>query len=183
MAPGYAPPFVARLRTLTIPTQQPIQLLDITADIEDLVHDARVEDGIVAVFSRHTTAAVRIQEDEPLLMEDFQALLSDLAPAADAYRHNDFRVRTRHMHPDERPNGHAHCLHLLLGNSESVPVFGGKLQLGAWQRIFLVELDGPRPAREVMVQILGTGQPSVLRWPTPVARASKRPALTAVGAR
>ncbi|MGI9146127.1 MAG: secondary thiamine-phosphate synthase enzyme YjbQ [Chloroflexota bacterium] len=168
---------------MTVSTQQPIQLLDITAEIEDLLRDARVEDGMVTVFSRHTTAAVRIQEDEPLLMEDFEAFLSDLAPTARSYRHNDFGVRTQHMHPDERPNGHAHCLQLLLGSTESVPVFGGKLQLGAWQRLFLVELDGPRPAREVMVSIFGTAQPAVLHWPTPVARASQRPAMTAVGAR
>jgi hypothetical protein len=59
------------------------------------------------------------------------------------------------MHPDERPNGHAHCLQLLLGSSESVPVVDGALALGTWQRLFLVELDGPRPERDVLVQLAG----------------------------
>ncbi len=64
MSPGSAPALVARLRSLAIPTHQPIQLLDITAAVEDLLRDARLDDGLVTVFSRHTTAAVRIQEDE-----------------------------------------------------------------------------------------------------------------------
>ena len=68
------------------------------------------------------------------------------------------------MHPDERPNGHAHCLQLLLGSSESVPVIDGELMLGAWQRLFLVELDGPRPQREVLVQVLGEAEPAPADW-------------------
>jgi thiamine phosphate synthase YjbQ (UPF0047 family) len=59
------------------------------------------------------------------------------------------------MHPDESPNGHSHCLQFLLGSSETVPVMGGQLLLGQWQRIFLVELDGPRPEREVLIQAVG----------------------------
>jgi secondary thiamine-phosphate synthase enzyme len=98
---------------------------------------------------------VRIQENEPLLLEDLRDFLAGLAPTTTNYRHNDFRVRTHHMHPDERPNGHAHCLQLLLGSSESVPVVDGALALGTWQRLFLVELDGPRPDRQVLVQLSG----------------------------
>ena len=66
------------------------------------------------------------------------------------------------MHDDESPNGHSHCMQLMLGASESVPVQDGELQLGTWQRIFLVELDGPRPRRwlaqraQVIVQALGS---------------------------
>ncbi len=62
-----------------------------------------------------------------------------------------------------------------------MPVCAGKLQLGAWQRLFLVELDGPRPEREVMVQMLGRA-PSVLSWPGSVVRPSTRAALSGVGA-
>src|SRR6266849_3510 len=77
------------------------------------------------------------------------------APANVHYQHNDFRIRTHHMHDDESPNGHSHCLQFLLGTSETVPIMDGDLQLGEWQRIFLVELDGPRPKREVLVQVVG----------------------------
>ena len=112
------------------------------------------------MFSKHTTAAVVIQENEPLLLEDFKNLLEKIAPSEAKYRHNDFDVRTVHMHEDECPNGHSHCQHLVLGASETVPLVQGKMTLGEWQRVFMVELDGEKAeqvgCREVIVQILGS---------------------------
>jgi secondary thiamine-phosphate synthase enzyme len=147
---------VSRLRRLVFSTHQPIQFLDITDEVAELVRIAGLREGVANVFSRHTTAAICIQEAEPLLLEDLRDFLQRTAPADAHYRHNDFRVRTVHMHDDESPNGHAHCQQLTLGTSESVPVADGELLLGTWQRIFLVELDGPRNAREVVIQALGT---------------------------
>ena len=146
---------VTRLRRLVFETHQPIQFLDITDEVAELVRVAGVREGVANVFSRHTTAAVCIQEAEPLLLEDLRAFLERNAPAEAHYRHNDFRVRTVHMHDDESPNGHAHCLQLMLGTSESIPVADGELLLGQWQRIFLVELDGPRAKRDVLIQVVG----------------------------
>jgi secondary thiamine-phosphate synthase enzyme len=146
----------SRMQQLDFQTRDPIQFLDITDDVADLVRAAGLRDGTATVFSRHTTAAVAIQEAEPLLIEDLREFLERSAPATAHYRHNDFRVRTVHMHPDESPNGHAHCLQLMLGTSQTIPVADGRLLLGTWQRIFLVELDGPRDARQVIVQVLGT---------------------------
>ena len=82
------------------------------------------------------------------------ACLERLAPEDLPYLHNDFRVRTVNMTPNERPNGHSHCRHLFLGASETVPIVAGRLALGRWQRIFVIELDHPRQ-REVHVQVLG----------------------------
>jgi secondary thiamine-phosphate synthase enzyme len=147
---------VSRLRRLEFETHRPIQFIDITDEVAELVRVSGLRDGVANVFSRHTTAAVCIQEDEPLLLEDLREFLERKAPAQAHYRHNDFRVRTVHMHDDESPNGHAHCQQVMLGTSESVPVADGELLLGTWQRIFLVELDGPRAAREVIIQALGT---------------------------
>ena len=113
-----------------------------------VIERSGITDGQVLVYSRHTTAAVRVQEAEPLLLEDMTACLERLAPSEIPYRHNDFRVRTVNMTEDERPNGHAHCRHLFLGASETVPVVSGRLALGRWQRVFLIELDHPR-RREV----------------------------------
>jgi secondary thiamine-phosphate synthase enzyme len=141
---------------LEVATRDPIQFLDVTDDVVELVRASGLRDGLVVVFSRHTTAAICIQEAEPLLLEDLRDFLRRSAPAQAHYRHNDFRVRTVHMHDDESPNGHAHCLQLMLGTSQSIPVADGELVLGTWQRIFLVELDGPRPNRQVVVQVLGT---------------------------
>ncbi len=151
----HAPGVASRLRRLVFETHAPIQFVDITDEVADLVRLAGVREGVANVFSRHTTAAVCIQEAEPLLLEDLREFLERSAPAQSHYRHNDFRVRTVHMHDDESPNGHAHCLQLMLGTSESVPVADGELLLGTWQRIFLVELDGPRQSREVIIQALG----------------------------
>jgi secondary thiamine-phosphate synthase enzyme len=146
----------SRLRRLVLETHQPIQFLDITDEVAELVRVAGLREGVATVFSRHTTAAVCIQEAEPLLLEDLREFLERSAPIEAHYRHNDFRVRTVHMHDDESPNGHAHCQQLMLGSSESIPVVDGELLLGQWQRIFLVELDGPRATREVIIQALGS---------------------------
>ncbi len=143
------------MRRLSFTTTEPIEFVDITAQVAAAVRKAGVSDGIVTILSRHTTAAVRIQEFEPLLIEDLIAFLRRLAPASALYQHNDFQIRTQHMSDDESPNGHAHCLQFLLGSSETVPIVHGELQLGTWQRIFLVELDGPRITREVLVQSVG----------------------------
>jgi secondary thiamine-phosphate synthase enzyme len=108
----------------------------------------------VSAFSKHTTAAVIIQENEPLLLEDLSALLDRLAGQSAGYGHNDLARRSGPMEPDECANGHAHCQHLLLGSGENIPVAEGRLDLGRWQRIFLLELDRPRQ-RQLTVQVFG----------------------------
>jgi secondary thiamine-phosphate synthase enzyme len=141
---------------LVVETGQAPDFVDITERIVELVRRSGISDGQVLVFSRHTTAAIRVQEAEPLLLEDIAVCLERLAPKGIDYRHNDFRVRTVNMTPHESPNGHSHCQHLFLGASETLPVVDGHLALGRWQRLFLIELDHPR-TREVHVQILGLG--------------------------
>ena len=141
---------------LVIQTGEAPDFIDITRQVQDIVTRSGVTMGQVLVFSRHTTAAVRVQEAEPLLLEDLAACLERLAPQDHDYRHNDFRIRTVNMTPNESPNGHSHCQHLFLGASETLPVVDGGLALGSWQRIFLIELDHPR-SREVHVQVLGLG--------------------------
>jgi len=142
------------IQKLRIETARAPQFIDITAEVERAVAESCVTNGIALIYSRHTTAAIRINEDEPLLLQDMTEFLEKLAPRESYYRHNDFSIRTANMTDDECPNGHAHCQHLLMGASEAVPIIAGELQLGRWQRIFLVELDRPR-AREVLIQILG----------------------------
>src|SRR5437588_8805703 len=149
------PETAVNMRRLAFETTEPIQFVDITDEVAAAVRGTGVTDGIVTIVSRHTTMAVRIQEAEPLLLEDLLGFLRRLAPANVHYQHNDFRIRTHHMHDDESPNGHSHCLQFLLGTSETVPVEQGELLLGEWQRIFLVELDGPRVKREVLIQTVG----------------------------
>jgi len=141
--------------TLTFEAQKSPEFIDITDRVVEALVRSQVKDGFVVVFSKHTTAAIKINENEPLLLQDMANFLARVAAKDAYYGHNDFAIRTVHMHEDECPNGHAHCQHLMLGTSETVPVVGGRLSFGQWQRIFLVELDIPR-RREVVVQILGT---------------------------
>lgn len=135
-------------------TTRPRQFIDITDDVARIVTSSGVVEGWVTVFSKHTTAAVKINEHEPELLKDLSRLLASVAPETNAYFHNDFTVRTVNMNEDECPNGHAHCQHLLLGASETIPLVSGRLMFGRWQRIFLIELDHGR-ARDVVVSVMG----------------------------
>lgn len=130
------------------------EFIDITDEVRKAVEASGIQDGTVTVFSRHTTAAVKINENEPLLLRDMARFLENVAPPEGDYRHNDFVIRTANMTEDECPNGHSHCQHLLLSASETVPVMSGKPVLGRWQSVFLVELDRPRE-REVVIQVVG----------------------------
>tara|TARA_A100001037_G_scaffold306712_1_gene354413 strand:+ start:22662 stop:23111 length:450 start_codon:yes stop_codon:yes gene_type:complete len=142
---------------LKISTSEAPKFYDITAHIESIISKANFESGIVVVFSKHTTAGILIQEHEPLLLEDLTNLLQDISPKDKEYNHNNFAIRTVHMHEDECPNGHSHCQHILIGTSETIPVIDNSLSLGKWQRIFLVELDEEFPSeREIIVQLIGT---------------------------
>jgi secondary thiamine-phosphate synthase enzyme len=129
------------------------QFIDLTQLVAERVRRSGVREGMVAVQSRHTTAAVLVNENEPLLIQDFEDLLERWAPADARYRHNDPEAREG-APADERPNGHAHAQALLLGASVCLNVADGRLDLGEWQSVFLVELDGPRD-RTLSVQVLG----------------------------
>ena len=141
-------------RSLRIPTVTATEFFDLTDYLERLVTEAGLRFGFVNVQSLHTTTAIVVNEHEPLLLADVAALLERMAPQRAGYRHDDMAARTVNLAPGERPNGHAHCRALLLGSSASLNLAGGRLQLGRWQRVFLVELDGPR-AREISVLVLG----------------------------
>lgn len=140
--------------SLKVDTKDAPQLIDITDWVKGCVADSHIRNGMVLVYSKHTTAAVKINENEPLLIEDMADFLERIAPRDAYYRHNDFTIRTVNMTEDEAPNGHAHLQHLMLGCSETIPLVDGKIPFGQWQSIFFIELDHPR-LREVMVQILG----------------------------
>ena len=134
-----------------ITTIEPIEFIDLTDHINEHLRRENIRDGAVTVFSRHTTAAIKINEAEELLLEDFKHFLRRLCPVEHAYNHNDMSRRKPPIAVDERPNGHSHLMHLLLSTSETIPVIDSRLALGTWQRVFMIELDGPR-SREVMVR-------------------------------
>ena len=141
----------ARIRVMT---ERSMEFIDLTDRIEAVAARAGIHAGLVNVQTLHTTTAIVVNEHEPLLLADFRALLTRTAPRDEPYRHDDMDVRTVNLAPGERANGHAHCHALLLGSSASLNFADGRLQLGRWQRVFLVELDGPR-VREVSILVLG----------------------------
>jgi secondary thiamine-phosphate synthase enzyme len=148
--------FIYRHTRICIVTERPSEFIDITDGLQRLVAQAGIVTGFANVHSLHTTAAVVVNEHEPLLLDDFAATLEHAAPAARTYRHDDAALRTVNLTPDERRNGHAHCRAILLGSSTCLNVVDGALALGIWQRVFLAEQDGPR-RREISVLMLGEG--------------------------
>jgi squalene-hopene/tetraprenyl-beta-curcumene cyclase len=139
---------------LQLTTHKAPEFIDITNWVCQCVAQAKVINGFVVVYSKHTTAAIKINENEPLLIEDMTNFLERICPRHGEYHHNNFEIRTVNMNLDESPNGHAHLQHLMLGCSETIPLIDGMMQFGRYQSIFFIELDHPRP-REVMVQIVG----------------------------
>ena len=141
-------------RQVQLTTTEPTQFIDVTDDVEAAVRASGIRDGIAVVYSAHTTAGIAINEDEPLLLGDMRRQLEEFAPRGAAYQHDDLSIRTHNLEPNERANGHAHCQRLLVGASESIPIVAGALQLGKWQKIFFLELDGCR-RRTMQLQLLG----------------------------
>ena len=141
--------FSKRVKTKCAP-----EFIDITDWVAECVTESQIVNGFAVVYSKHTTAAVKINENEPLLLDDMAGFLEKIFPRDHSYQHNNFEIRTVNMNENESPNGHAHLQHLLMGTSETVPVMDGQMQFGTYQSIFFIELDHPR-LREVLVQIVG----------------------------
>ena len=127
--------------TLAVATARQREMVDLTPRLAAIVERSGVASGWCRLFTRHTTAAVTIASLEPGAAEDlldaFHAMVPDLP--------------FRHSPPDHVP---AHILSAAIGVSADVPVADGRLWLGEFQRVVLVELDGPRD-REVMVEVGG----------------------------
>lgn len=141
---------------ITRASDRPWQMLDVTDEVSALVDQAGLADGIVHVFCPHTSCGLVVTELEDGLHADFEALLDRVAPVDGNYRHDDLERRTQNLEPDERRNGWSHMRALLATTtSVTMPILGGRLGVGQWQRLFLVELDGPRPRRTLVVQSWG----------------------------
>jgi len=149
-----APAFVYRHTKVRIATEHHTEFIDLTQSLQEFLGDSGVMTGLLNVQSLHTTAAIVVNESEPLLLEDFDGLLYKIAPDTLPYLHDDETIRTVNLNPGERPNGSSHCKALVLGTSVCLNVVDGRLQLGRWQRVFLVELDGPR-TRDISVLLMG----------------------------
>ena len=147
-------PLVAH-RVVSLETQRPLEFVDITTLLSHAVRESGLLTGLAMVQTCHTTTGLLVNENEPLLLTDLEAFFARVAAAPGGYAHDDFRRRTVNLTPYERANGHAHCCAALLRTSECISVVGGRLDLGRWQRVFLVEFDGAQ-RREVSVTLVGS---------------------------
>ena len=140
-------------KRLRFKTSGPTQFVDITQDLREEVRRSGLHIGRIHLQSLHTTVGLAVNENEPLLLRDFQSLLERLAPSGAGYEHDDF-ARRFDIALDEPVNGHAHCRQLLLTGFATLLVEDGELVLGRWQSVFAVELDGPRQ-RQLALQLDG----------------------------
>lgn len=145
-------------KTIKLKTKEYLEVRDITDTVQDVVTEGKVKDGTVLVYSKHTTMSIRVNEQEKGIFKDFKDFITRLIPKDVYYRHNDLTIRTENVvctpGASDCLNAHSHLLHFLMGNSETLPIGGGKLVLGTYQRVFVVELDCARP-REIYIQVMG----------------------------
>jgi secondary thiamine-phosphate synthase enzyme len=135
--------------TLVVETDGRLELLDITDRVMAYVRRSGVREGMVNLWSMHTTCSVFMNESQTALLADIQSVLEKMVARDDEWLHND------PAHSDcDRMNADAHLRALLLGHSLTLQVSGGEIVLGQWQRVLLGELDGPR-ARSLRVQVWG----------------------------
>jgi secondary thiamine-phosphate synthase enzyme len=121
-------------------------VIDLTAGVQRVIESSGVGSGMVSVFVPGSTAAVTAMEHEPGGVRDLRAALERLIPAEGDYEHNRLNNDT---------NSHAHIRAAVVGPSETVPVRDGRLELGTWQQLVLVDFDDRPRRRTVVVQVIG----------------------------
>lgn len=140
-------------KEIGIATSESFEVLDVSQEVSAVVRDSEILEGMVTITSLHTTCALTVNEFEERLLDDIRNYFLRLAPPEDNYKHNDLHLRVD-IPPDEPENAHAHLIAMMLGNSEVLVVHEGKLALGRYQYILLLEMDGPRE-RKLAVQVTG----------------------------
>ena len=130
-----------KTHSLKINTDKNFEIIDITSQINDLID---IDNGIISIFSRHSTSAIVVNENESGLLNDLQFMLDNVVSDKFSYQHD--RIDN---------NARSHLKSFLLSSSECLPIKNGKLDLGTWQSVFFVELDGPRSKRTVTLTMVG----------------------------
>ena len=135
--------------TIEIDTTERIELVDLTNTVMAFVRRSGVKEGVLSLWSMHTTCAVFINESQKALEADIKSFLETVVKRGDYYKHND------PAHSDcDRQNADSHLRAMFLGHSVTMQISGGELVVGQWQRVLCGELDGPR-TRTVRAQVLG----------------------------
>ena len=131
-----------------VQTAQGVNPVDITRQVEDIVKKSEVNQGTCLMYTPHTTAAIIINENEDGLVKDLVTKVT-----------TDFPKGSGWLHDKIDNNAHSHLASSYIGPSRVIPVVNGRIRLGTWQSVFLLELDGPR-TRSVIVQLMGNTESS-----------------------
>jgi secondary thiamine-phosphate synthase enzyme len=136
----------ARYEELALDTQGHGDVIDLTAQAQKVIDNAGITDGLCTVFVAHSTCGMTTIEFEPGCNADLNAVAERIAPEASRWEHNERNADT---------NGHSHARAAFIGPSVTVPLAGGELVLGVWQKIVCVDFDDRPRTRKVVVQLLG----------------------------
>ncbi len=128
---------------IDLQTSKRLEIVDISSKISEIVKSTGIKNGMINIFTRHSTSAIVINENESGLVKDFENLLKKIVPENGDYAHNVIDN-----------NADSHLRSFLLGGSQSIPVINGQMDLGTWQSIFFVDMDGPR-SRKVKITVMG----------------------------
>ena len=127
--------------SLKINTNKSFEIIDITSQINNLID---IDEGIISIFSKHSTSAIVVNENESGLLNDLEFTLDNLIDDKFSYKHDKIDN-----------NAKSHLKSFLLSSSESLPIKNLKLDLGTWQSVFFFFLDGPRSGRTVTLTMVG----------------------------
>jgi secondary thiamine-phosphate synthase enzyme len=132
-----------------IDTDERLELVDLTDRVMDYVRKFKISEGMITLWSMHTTCSVFINEFQKALLSDIRRFLEEMVARDTYYKHND-----PELSDCDRMNADSHLRAMLLGHSITLQISGGEVVLGQWQRILMAELDGPR-SRTLRAQVWG----------------------------
>jgi secondary thiamine-phosphate synthase enzyme len=133
-------------KTIELKTKGGTDIINITPEVEKALASSKLKSGMVTVFVTHTTCGVTINEYEPGLVSDIKNIFEELVPEKAPYLHNQTWGDA---------NGYAHLRASLLGFSVTIPIIDGKMMLGTWQQVILLDFDNRPRERTVILQFTG----------------------------
>lgn len=134
----------AFVKTFTISTSKRFEAINITHFVEEAVAESGIKDGLVLIHAPHATAAIILNEYEPRIASDYLEWVRRYIPPGGGWRHDEI---------DD--NAHAHIASAIIGSSRTLPLREGRIIRGTWQEVILLEFDGPRSRRKIVVEVIG----------------------------
>ena len=165
--------FVTHYEQMSVETGRTVSMVDITQEVAAVVEKSGCVEGTVTVLAKHSTVGVMLNEFEERFVSDARQWLQRIAPPSYPWLHNDIDFRAgppgyeggdaawRAMRMQEPPNAHSHIIQFVVGTSEAIPIHEGKMTIGTFQNIIVVDADGPAgtlgspKSRTICVQVQG----------------------------